>query len=180
MIANRGVSSRGGKASTGRIREQPGSRCKQRRGRIRQRSGSHYGEEDDCGNTNNRGGRTKAKRKQKHRQAQHKQGAAQTQHHRPNRLDLQKRFNAKAAHLEDEAVVARQPSKRKKKSRLEGVKTAPTSFQIRRKPSHQAEKTPEPPPHTYTVAFCRPSGNWASVPQCFGYRTDEGIFLTST
>jgi len=66
-----------------------------------------------------------------------------------------------------------------KKTRLEGVKTVPTAFQIRRRPSHQAEKTPEPPPHPYTVAFRRPSENWAGAPQCFGYGIDEGIFLTS-
>jgi hypothetical protein len=65
------------------------------------------------------------------------------------------------------------------KTRPEGVKTAPTAFQIRRRPSHQAEKTPEPLSDPYTVAFLCLSENWAGArcPQCFGYGTDDGIFF---
>ena len=51
-----------------------------------------------------------------------------------------------------------------KKLDLRGVMTAP-GFSMKKKDLlTQIEKTPEPQPHPYKVAFRRPSENWAGVP----------------
>ena len=67
-----------------------------------------------------------------------------------------------------------------KKNSTGGVKTAPAALQNKKKDLlTRPRKPPNPRPHPYTVAFRRPSENWAGAPQCFGYGDGQGDFFNS-